>query len=226
VVSADPGSFLELFYDSVGIDPRQFQYQRDGRGIATGVDSVCRRWKSKLRLLLRRGPPTLEWQWLSTPGLKRSAAPLSQVEARSLCDARGYRTIGRPARAWRCRSRQLDAHARRRSYDASGLSRYTIPRYLSRVSGGGSALARTFVSAYSDLRSRSASSVGEHTWPRVFRWQHRVRRHMVKRCCPPRFPGPATMTRICQVARRPVRRLTSSTPGERGYVCVANGDFS
>src|SRR5271170_3358014 len=32
-----PGSFLEQFYDSVGIDPRQFQYQQNTSGIATGV---------------------------------------------------------------------------------------------------------------------------------------------------------------------------------------------
>jgi spermidine dehydrogenase len=32
-----PGSFLQHFYDSVGIDPRQFQYQRNASAIATGV---------------------------------------------------------------------------------------------------------------------------------------------------------------------------------------------
>src|SRR6201986_1070328 len=32
-----PGSFLEHFYDSVGIDPQQFQYQQNASGIATGV---------------------------------------------------------------------------------------------------------------------------------------------------------------------------------------------
>jgi hypothetical protein len=32
-----PRSFLEHFYDSVGIDPRQFQYPRNTSAIATGV---------------------------------------------------------------------------------------------------------------------------------------------------------------------------------------------
>ena len=32
-----PGSFLQHFYGSVGIDPRQFQYQRNEGWIATGV---------------------------------------------------------------------------------------------------------------------------------------------------------------------------------------------
>ena len=32
-----PGSFLQGFYDSVGIDPRQFQYQQNSSAIATGV---------------------------------------------------------------------------------------------------------------------------------------------------------------------------------------------
>src|SRR5277367_2957210 len=32
-----PGSFLQGFYDSVGIDPREFKYQQNSSSIATGV---------------------------------------------------------------------------------------------------------------------------------------------------------------------------------------------
>src|SRR5271170_4801361 len=79
-----PGSFLQAFYDSVGIDPRQFQYQQNSSPIATGVTPYTDDG-SNLGFFFAAESGRGEGTWLADPwGKKLEGAPISAEAKREL----------------------------------------------------------------------------------------------------------------------------------------------
>ena len=79
-----PGSFLEHFYDSVGIDPRQFQYQRNAGTIATGVTPYAGDG-SNFGFFFPAGNGRAEGTWLVDPWTKQlQGAPIPDQARREL----------------------------------------------------------------------------------------------------------------------------------------------
>jgi spermidine dehydrogenase len=80
-----------------------------------------------------------------------------------------------------------------------GLSRDTIRRYLSPVSGGGSGIGADVLSAYSDYAPDLLFPWEQQNGPQMFPGGNTgVARHIVKALVPAAIPGPATMAAICQ----------------------------
>jgi spermidine dehydrogenase len=80
-----------------------------------------------------------------------------------------------------------------------GLSRDTIRRYLSPVTGGGSGIGADVLSAYTDYAPDLLFPWEQQNGPQMFPGGNTgVARHIVKALLPPAIPGPATMAGICQ----------------------------
>jgi spermidine dehydrogenase len=80
-----------------------------------------------------------------------------------------------------------------------GLSRETIRRYLSPVSGGGSGIGADVLSAYTDYAPDLLFPWEKEKGPQMFPGGNTgVARHMVKALIPAAISGPATMAGICQ----------------------------
>jgi spermidine dehydrogenase len=80
-----------------------------------------------------------------------------------------------------------------------GLSRETIRRYLSPVSGGGSGIGADVLSAYTDYAPDLLFPWERQNGPQMFPGGNTgVARHIVKALVPAAIPGPATMAGICR----------------------------
>jgi spermidine dehydrogenase len=196
-----PGSFLEHFYDSVGIDPRQFQYQRETSGIATGVTPYAGDG-SNFGFFFAADAAHPNGSWLIDPWTKKlEGAPISPEAKRELLAMRetpDHRPT--PRRHGDAVARQLDAITLEDDLMMRhGLSRETIRRYLSPVSGGGSGIGADALSAYSDYAPDLLFPWEKEHGPQMFPGGNTgVARHMVKALLPAAIPGPATMAGICQ----------------------------
>ncbi len=196
-----PGSFLEHFYDSVGIDPRQFQYQRNASGIATGVTPYAGDG-SNFGFYFGAHAGHSKGIWVIDPWTKRlEGAPISAESKRELLamrDVPDHRPT--PRRHGDAVARQLDSITLEEDLMMRhGLSRDTIRRYLSPVSGGGSGIGADVLSAYSDYAPDLLFPWEKQHGPQMFPGGNTgVARHMVKALLPAAIPGPATMTGICQ----------------------------
>ena len=196
-----PGSFLAHFYDSVGIDPRQFQYQQNAGGIATGVTPYAGDG-SNFGFYFGADARHPKGTWLVDPWTKRlEGAPISAESKRELLAMRevpDHRPV--PRRHGDAVARQLDSITLEDDLmTRHGLSRDTIRRYLSPVSGGGSGIGADVLSAYSDYAPDLLFPWEKEHGPQMFPGGNTgVARHMVKALLPAAIPGPATMTGICQ----------------------------
>jgi spermidine dehydrogenase len=196
-----PGSFLAHFYDSVGIDPRQFQYQRNAGGIATGVTPYAGDG-SNFGFYFGADAGHPHGTWLVDPWTKRlEGAQISAEAKRELLAMRevpDQRPI--PRRHGDAVAHQLDLITLEDDLMIRhGLSRATIRRYLSPVSGGGSGIGADVLSAYSDYAPDLLFPWEKEHGPQMFPGGNTgVARHMVKALLPAAIPGPATMTGICQ----------------------------
>jgi len=196
-----PGSFLEHFYDSVGIDPRQFQYQRNDGGIATGVTPYAGDG-SNFGFYFGANARHPKGMWLADPWTKRlEGAPISAESKRELLAMRevpDHRPT--PRRHGDAVARQLDSITLEDDLMMRhGLSRDTIRRYLSPVSGGGSGIGADVLSAYTDYAPDLLFPWEKQHGPQMFPGGNTgVARHMVKALLPAAIPGPATMAGICQ----------------------------
>jgi spermidine dehydrogenase len=147
-----PGSFLAHFYDSVGIDPRQFQYQQNASSIATGVTPYAGDG-SNFGLFFKADGAHPDGMWLVDPWTKKLAgAPIAAEAKRELLTMQD--TADRspmPRRHGDEVARRLDTITLEDDLMMRhGLSRETIRRYLSPVSGGGSGIGADVLSAYTD----------------------------------------------------------------------------
>jgi spermidine dehydrogenase len=196
-----PGSFLEHFYDSVGIDPRQFQYQRETSGIATGVTPYAGDG-SNFGFFFAADAADPNGTWLVDPWTKKlEGAPIPPAAKRELLAMRetpDHRPT--PRRHGDAVARQLDAITLEEDLMMRhGLSRETIRRYLSPVSGGGSGIGADVLSAYSDYAPDLLFPWEKEDGPQMFPGGNTgVARHMVKALLPAAISGPATMAGICQ----------------------------
>jgi len=196
-----PGSFLQHFYDSVGIDPRQFQYQQNASGIATGVTPYAGDG-SNFGFFFRADAQHPDGMWLVDPWTKRlEGAPIAVEAKRELLamrDVPDHRPT--PRRHGDAVARQLDSITLEEDLMMRhGLSRDTIRRYLSPVTGGGSGIGADALSAYSDYAPDLLFPWEKEHGPQMFPGGNTgVARHIVKALLPAAVPGPATMSGICQ----------------------------
>src|ERR1700761_7235161 len=196
-----PGTFLQHFYDSVGIDPRQFQYQRDTSGIATGVTPYAGDG-SNFGFFFGADAQHPHGTWLTDPWTKKlEGAPIPAEAKRELLAMREVpdrRPV--PRRHGDAFARQLDSITLEEDLMMRhGLSHETIRRYLSPVSGGGSGIGADALSAYSDYAPDLLFPWEKQHGPQMFPGGNTgVARHMVKALVPAAIPGAATMAGICQ----------------------------
>src|SRR6201996_7953219 len=196
-----PGTFLQHFYDSVGIDPRQFQYQRDTSGIATGVTPYAGDG-SNFGFFFGADAQPPHGTWLTDPWTKKlEGAPIPAEAKRELLamrDVPDHRPV--PRRHGDAVARQLDSITLEEDLMMRhGLSHETIRRYLSPVSGGGSGIGADVLSAYSDYAPDLLFPWEKQHGPQMFPGGNTgVARHMVKALVPAAIPGAATMAGICQ----------------------------
>jgi spermidine dehydrogenase len=196
-----PGSFLEHFYDSVGIDPRQFQYQRNAGTIATGVTPYAGDG-SNFGFFFPAGNGRAEGTWLVDPWTKQlQGAPIPDQARRELLAMQNGPDQGaKPLRHGDAIARHLDSITLEDDLMARhGLSGETIRRYLSPVSGGGSGIGADALSAYTDYAPDLLFPWEQRHGPQMFPGGNTgVARHIVKALLPNTIPGPVTMANICQ----------------------------
>jgi len=196
-----PGSFLQTFYDSVGIDPRQFQYQQNASSIPTGVTPYAGDG-SNLGFYFGAEAGHAQGTWLTDPwGKKLEGAPISDQAKRELLAMQTTPDHHpKPQRHGDAVSRQLDAITLEDDLIARhGLSRDTIRKYLSPVTGGGSGIGADALSAYSDYAPDLLFPWQQQHGPQMFPGGNTgVARHIVKALVPTAIPGPTTMANICQ----------------------------
>jgi len=196
-----PGSFLQHFYDSVAIDPRQFQYQQNVGGIATGVTPYTGDG-SNFGFFFGGGTEGGDGTWLVDPWTKKlEGAPIAAEAKRELLALQNtpdHRP--KPRHHGDAVARQLDSITLEDDLMMRhGLSRDTIRRYLSPVAGGGSGIGADVLSAYSDYAPDLLFPWEKQQGPQMFPGGNTgVARHIVKTLLPNTIPGPATMADICQ----------------------------
>jgi spermidine dehydrogenase len=196
-----PGSFLQHFYDSVGIDPRQFQYQQNAGGIATGVTPYAGDG-SNFGFFFGASAGHPDGTWLTDPWTKKlEGAPIAAAAKRELLAMRDTPDPRpKPRRHGDPVARHLDSITLEEDLMMRHkLSRDTIRRYLSPVSGGGSGIGADALSAYSDYAPDLLFPWEQQNGPQMFPGGNTgVARHIVKALAPAAMPGPATMAGICQ----------------------------
>ena len=196
-----PESFLEHFYDSVGIDPRQFQYQQSSSAIATGVTPYAGDG-SNFGFFFKADGTHPNGTWLVDPWTKKlEGAPIAAEATRELLTMQETPDRGpMPRRHGDAVARRLDTITLEDDLMMRhGLSRETIRRYLSPVSGGGSGIGADALSAYTDYAPDLLFPWQKQKGPQMFPGGNTgVARHMVKALLPAAMSGPATMAGICQ----------------------------
>lgn len=196
-----PGSFLTHFYDSVGIDPRQFQYQQNSSAIATGVTPYTGDG-SNFGFFFHADAAHPNGMWLADPWAKKLDGAPIQAEAKrellAMQETPDHRP--KPRRHGDAIARQLDSITLEDDLMIRhGLSRETIRRYLSPVSGGGSGIGADVLSAYTDYAPDLLFPWEKQKGPQMFPGGNTgVARHIVKALVPAAISGPATMPGICQ----------------------------
>lgn len=195
-----PGSFLTHFYDSVGIDPQQFQYQQNTGAIATGVTPYAGD-ENNFGFFFAADAAHPDGLWLTDPwGKKLNGAPISAQAKRELLAMQTTpKQHAEPRRHGDAVARQLDSITLEDDLVARyGLSRETIRRYLSPVSGGGSGIGADVLSAYTDYAPDLLFPWEKQKGPQMFPGGNTgVARHLVKALLPAAISGPATMAGIC-----------------------------
>ncbi len=196
-----PGSFLQHFYDSVGIDPRQFQYQQNASRIPTGVTPYAGDG-SNFGFFFGSSFGHREGLWLTDPwGKKLEGAPIPAPAKQELLSMQTMPAHGpMPKRHGDAVSRHLDSITLEDDLIARhNLSRDTVRRYLSPVVGGGSGIGADALSAYSDYAPDLLFPWQKDQGPQMFPGGNTgVARHIVKALLPNAIDGPASMPGICQ----------------------------
>jgi spermidine dehydrogenase len=196
-----PGSFLQRFYDSVGIDPREFQYQQNASSIATGVTPYTGNG-SNFGFFFGADNGHAEGTWLTDPwGKNLDGAPISAEAKRDLLAVQfAPDKTPKPRRHGDAVSRYLDSITLEEDLIARhGISQETVRRYLSPVSGGGSGIGADALSGYTEYAADLLFPWESQKGPQMFPGGNTgVARHIVKALVPAAIPGPATMTAICQ----------------------------
>jgi spermidine dehydrogenase len=196
-----PGGFLERFYDSVGIDPRQFRYQQNAGSIATGVTPYSGDG-SNFGFYFGPDSKSPDGIWLTDPwGKKLDGARMDVRTKRELLTMHTQKdNHPKPRRHGDPVARQLDSITLEDDLIARhGLGRDTIRRYLSPVSGGGSGIGADALSGYTEYAADLLFPWEQQHGPQMFPGGNTgVARHIVKALVPDALSGTATMESICQ----------------------------
>jgi spermidine dehydrogenase len=153
-----PSDFLAGFYDSIGVDWKQFQYQKwTGKGKAPKIEIApygVGGPTSGFYFGAKFGHP--DGVWVRDPwGVHLAGAPISEQARRELlgmreADRKPFSTHRfQPTQHGDTASRHLDSVTlEQHLMDTYSLSRETVRTYLSPISGGGSGLGADALSAY------------------------------------------------------------------------------
>ena len=226
-----PATFLAEFYDSIGIDWRQFQYQK-----WTGPQPEFPIQTAPYPV----GGPTsgfffgakfghTEGLWLTDPWGKRLAgAPVSEQAKRELlsmreADRKPFSTHRfQPREHGDAASRHLDAITlENHLVETYGLSVDTIRTFLSPIAGGGSGLGADVLSAYCEYAADVLLPWDYKQGAQMFPGGNTgVARHILKQLVPGSISGGMSMAEICRgnvrlealdQKRQPVRVRLDST---------------
>jgi spermidine dehydrogenase len=206
-----PSGFLAGFYDSVGINWKQFRYQEWAgpekplkiQTAPYGVGGPT----SGFYFGAKFGHP--EGMWVRDPwGTRLAGAPVSeQVKAELL----GMREADRkpfsahqyqPKQHGDAASRHLDSVTlEQHLMDTYGLSRETVRTYLSPISGGGSGLGADALSAYCEYAADVLLPWDYQQGAQMFPGGNTgVARHILKQLLPQALSGGASMPEICRAS--------------------------
>ncbi|MGA8594223.1 MAG: NAD(P)-binding protein [Bryobacteraceae bacterium] len=204
-----PSDFLAGFYDSIGIDWKQFRYQQwtgpekppDIQTAPYGVGGPT----SGFYFGKKFGHP--EGVWVRDPwGTRLASAPISDQAKRELL---GMRETDRkpfsvhpfqPKEHGDAASRHLDSITlEQHLMETYGLSRETVRTYLSPISGGGSGLGADALSAYCEYAADVLLPWDYKQGAQMFPGGNTgVARHILKQLIPNAISGAATMPDICR----------------------------
>ncbi len=204
-----PNTFLSGFYNSVGIDWREFKYQKwAGSQPAMALETAPYPNGGKTSGFFfgaKFGHP--EGLWLVDPWGKRLAsAPISDQARRELLRMR--EDDRKPFSSHRYQpkvhgdeaSRHLDSITLEQHLgETYGLSPDTVRTFLSPVTGGGSGIGADVLSAYADYAADVLLPWQYDKGAQMFPGGNAgVARHMLKQLIPESISGPANMEGICR----------------------------
>ncbi|MGI9073815.1 MAG: NAD(P)-binding protein [Bryobacteraceae bacterium] len=203
------GTFLQTFYDSIGVDWRQFQYQEwTGKDPAVPLETAPYPSGGKTSGFFfgaRFGHP--DGFWLTDPWGKRlEGAPISEKAKRELLTMREVDRkpftahSNQPREHGDAASRHLDSITLERHLtEMYGLSPETIRTFLSPISGGGSGLGPDVLSGYADYAADVLLPWDYKQGAQMFPGGNAgIARQILKVLIPDAIPGAATMSAICR----------------------------
>lgn len=204
-----PGTFLESFYKSIGVDWSQFRYQEwTGHEPAMPLETAPYPSGGKTFGFFfgaKFGHP--EGLWLTDPWGKRlEGAPISEQARRELLNMRD--ADRKPFSAHRFQpkehgdaaSRHLDSITLEQHLtETYGLSPETIRTFLSPIAGGGSGLGADVLSGYSDYAADVLLPWDYKQGAQMFPGGNAgMARQILKVLIPDAIPSAATMSAICR----------------------------
>ncbi len=204
-----PTDFLAGFYNSIGVDWSQFQYQRP-TGEAKGLDIQTAPYgvggpTSGFYFGAKFGHP--EGVWVRDPiGSRLAGAPISERAKKELLGMR--ETDRKPFSAHELQpkvhgdaaSRHLDSITlEQHLMSAYGISQETVRTYLSPISGGGSGLGADALSAYCEYAPDVMLPWQYEKGAQMFPGGNTgVARQIVKQLNPDAISGGNSMSEICR----------------------------
>ncbi|MFL6354444.1 MAG: NAD(P)-binding protein [Bryobacteraceae bacterium] len=204
-----PGTFLQTFYDSIGVDWSQFQYQEwTGKDAAMPLETAPYPVGGKTSGFFfgaRFGHP--DGLWLVDPWGKRlQGAPISENARRELLAMREADRKPFTAHSYQPKehgdsaSRHLDSITLEQHLtEMYGLSSETIRTFLSPISGGGSGLGPDVLSGYADYAADVLLPWDYKKGAQMFPGGNAgIARQILKALIPDAIPNAATMSAICR----------------------------
>lgn len=204
-----PNTFLAEFYDSIGVDWTQFQYQRwNGTQPEFAIETApypAGGRTSGFFFGVKFGHP--EGLWLIDPWGKRlEGAPIPEQAKRELLNMRdGDRKPFsehrfQPKQHGDAASRHLDSITlEQHLMETYGLSSSTVRTYLSPISGGGSGLGADVLSGYADYAADVLLPWDYSKGAQMFPGGNTgMARQILKKLMPDAISGDGTMQDVCR----------------------------
>ncbi len=212
------GSFLESFYRSIGIDQMTFEYQSWAGGKPAMPLGRTNYFEGGPTSAFFFGP-----EFGKDPGMllvdpwgkRLEGAPIPDEARRELLhmhhDSAAF-AKAQPATHGDAQSRHLDSITlEQHLMTLYGMSRETVRRYLSPISGGGSGIGADALSAYAEYAADVLLPWQYDKGAQMFPGGNAgVARHIVKSLMPDSIPGPLSMA---DVSRGSVDRKALDPPG-------------
>jgi spermidine dehydrogenase len=198
-----PGTFTADFYDLIGVDWRQFQYQKwSGRDRELHLGRTPYDESSDYGFYFGAGFGAKPGVWVIDPwGKKLAGAPLSAEDRAELLKMTAGKPAPKPKYHGDPISRQLDSITLEdHMIERYGISRAAIRKYLTPVAGGGSGLGPDALSAYADYAADVLCQPlqvenGEQMFPGG---NTGIARHVVKAVIPNAIPSDRSLRAICR----------------------------